>query len=63
MAAGTGIAKFDTAMTYPRCAICGEALTPERDPMCDDGACYHRLCMLKATASDEAGASDEVTAR
>lgn len=50
-------------MIYPRCAICGETLTPEGDPMCDDGACYHRLCMLKATAGDEAGASDEVTAR
>ena len=51
-----------TAMTSPRCAICGEPLTSDRDPVCDDGACYHRLCMRLA-AGDEAGASDEVTAR
>jgi hypothetical protein len=50
-------------MTYPSCVICGEALTSEGDPVCDDGACYHRLCMLKATSGDEAGASDELTAR
>jgi hypothetical protein len=63
MCMGTAVAQFGTAMTYPNCAICGEPLTSERDPMCDDGACYHRLCMLKATAGDAAGASDEVTAR
>ena len=63
MSTGTAVAELGTAMTHPRCAICGEPLTSERDPVCDDGACYHRLCMVQATAGDEAGASDEVTAR
>lgn len=49
-------------MAYPLCAICGGPLTSDGDPVCDDGACYHRLCMAKV-AGDEAGAADEVTAR
>jgi hypothetical protein len=47
---------------YPKCVICGEPLTSERDPVCDDGACYHRLCMAEATGGEPAGASEELTA-
>lgn len=53
--------KFGTMTIFPRCVICGEALTSEGDPVCDDGACYHRVCM-EAAAGAEGGATDGVTA-
>jgi hypothetical protein len=55
--------KSGAMMAHPKCVICGEALTSDRDPVCDDGACYHSLCMAKAAARDEADAADGLTAR
>jgi hypothetical protein len=48
-------------MTIPRCAICAEPLTSDGEPVCDDGACYHRLCMTQAAGEEVRG--DEATAR